>query len=66
MGLRHFLFTIPLGSLLITLFFYFIMPWANYQPDWHEAFAIIVGINLVVTVLAYLLIPPISIRRRAE
>lgn len=64
MGLRHFLFTIPLGSLLITVFFYYVKPWLNLDLSWQEAFLIITGINVIVTVLAYVLIPSeIKLRR---
>ncbi|MEM3484840.1 MAG: hypothetical protein QXZ28_05355 [Candidatus Methanomethylicaceae archaeon] len=63
-ALRHFLLTIPLGSLLVTLFFYFLIPHLNLELGWHEAFLIITGINIAVTILAYVLIPSeIKLRR---
>lgn len=57
MALKHFLLTIPLGSLLITIFFYYIKPWMNLDLSWQEAFLIITTINIFVTILAYILIP---------
>lgn len=64
MALKHFLLTIPLGSLLTTFFFYYAVPFFNLHLDWHEAFAVLVGINMLVTILAYVLMPPAVPRPR--
>lgn len=57
MALKHFLFTIPLGSLLTTLAVTYLLPSINYDLAWHELYILIVSINVVVTILAYVLMP---------
>ncbi|MEN3056141.1 MAG: hypothetical protein ABC527_06100 [Candidatus Methanosuratincola petrocarbonis] len=65
MALRHFLLTIPLGSLLTTVIVMYLLP-AVRQDDiaWHELYLVIVAVNLAVTVLAYLLMPGLPALRR--
>ncbi|MEN3026049.1 MAG: hypothetical protein ABC585_05730 [Candidatus Methanosuratincola petrocarbonis] len=57
MGLRHFLVTIPLGSLVLTVLILYVMPMTDLRPQWYELYLIIAAVNLAVTLLAYLLIP---------
>jgi|YelNatPaOPRAMG01_1025707.scaffolds.fasta_scaffold106708_4 hypothetical protein len=65
MGLRHFLLTIPLGSLIITGLVMYVIPAMNLRLNWYELYVLICGVNIAVTVLAYVLMPPgFSIRRR--
>lgn len=63
MGLRHFLLTIPLGSLLITIIVMYLLPWLKMDVKWYELYLIVIAVNVAVTLLAYLIIPPIKLRR---
>lgn len=55
MTLRHFLLTIPLGSLITTLVVLYLLPAVRQNNiAWYELYILIVAINAAVTVLAYL------------
>jgi len=56
MALRHFLLTVPLSSLLLTVFFYYVVPTMGLHLEWHEMLVIIAAVNAAVTVLAILVI----------
>jgi len=64
MALRHFLLTVPLGSFILTILVYFILPVTNLTFHWYELFALITAVNATVTVIAILLIPDGRKRRR--
>lgn len=68
MGFRHFLLTIPLGSLVITLLVMYLLPAIRQDGlAWHELYLVIVAVNVAVTVLAYVLMPSLpSLRRNAK
>jgi hypothetical protein len=57
MGLRHFLLTIPLGSLASTLLFMYLLPALQRDVQWYELYIMVVAVNVAVTVLAYVLMP---------
>jgi len=57
MGLRHFLLTVPLGSLVITLLVMYLLPAIQRDVQWYELYIMVVAVNAAVTVLAYVLMP---------
>jgi hypothetical protein len=56
MGLRHFLLTIPLSSVILTVLFFYMVPAFSIQLRWEQMLAMITAVNITVTVLAVLLI----------
>ncbi|MCX8203515.1 MAG: hypothetical protein N3H32_04275, partial [Nitrososphaeria archaeon] len=63
--LRHFLLTIPLGSLLTTVIVMYLLPMIRQgNVQWHELYLIVVAVNIAVTVLAYVLMPGLPALRR--
>ena len=56
MGLRHFLFTIPLNSLVLTVLFMYAFPYFGVALEYYQMFTLLVAINAVVTVIAVLII----------
>lgn len=56
MALKHFLFTIPMNALALTVLFVFIFPFFGIVLQYYEMFVLIAGVNTVVTVIAILLI----------
>jgi len=56
LGLRHFLFTIPLNSLILTVLFMYAFPYLGVRLEYYQMFTLLVAVNVVVTVMAVLLI----------
>lgn len=56
MGLRHFLFTIPLNSLILTVLFMYAFPYFGVHLEYYQMFTLLVAVNASVTVIAVLLI----------
>jgi hypothetical protein len=56
MALRHFLVTIPLNTVLLTLFFYYIVPLLGLTFELYQMLTIILGVNMATTIIALLLV----------
>jgi hypothetical protein len=58
------LLTIPLGSLVTTVLFLYLIPLLQRDVQWYELYLMVVAVNVVVAVLAYVLMPQRSLLGR--
>lgn len=63
-GLRHFLLTIPLGALVTTILFLYLIPLLQRNVQWYELYLMVVAVNVAVAILAYVLMPQRSLLGR--
>jgi hypothetical protein len=56
MALKHFLVTVPLNTVALTLFFYYIVPAFGLTFELYQMLTAILAVNFATTVIALLLV----------
>lgn len=56
MALKHFFVTVPLNTLVLTIFFYYMVPWLGLTFELYQMLTVLLGVNMATTIIALILV----------